>query len=133
VWIKTYCEGLPVSKRLFSLKNVPADEAEEVRKLLTQNGIEFYETPARFWIFSMEAIWLQDEHHYEKARQLIDHYQTQRQQQQRLLYQQAKDAGQAPTTLRLFLNHPLRFLLALLGIAVVLYLSIKPFLSLGIL
>lgn len=120
-----------MSKRLFSLRNVPDDEAEEVRALLEQNNIEFYETPARYWVFSMAAIWLKQESDFVQARKLIDQYQLQRQQQQRQLYRQAQQSGQAPTVFRLFINNPLRFILALLAISVVLYLSIKPFLSLS--
>lgn len=120
-----------MSKRLFSLKNVPDDEAQEVRELLTSNGIDFYETPARFWIFSMAAIWLKHESEFERARALIDQYQLRRQQEQRRLYQQAQQSGQALTIARLFLQNPLRFVLALLAIAFVVYFSLKPFLSLS--
>jgi len=120
-----------VSKRLFNLKNVPDDEAHDVRNLLNEHGIQFYETPARFWIFSMAAIWLVDAADFDKARQIIDQYQVQRQQRQRELYLQAKQAGQAITVWKLFLSQPLRFVLALLGITVVLYFSLKPFLTLG--
>ena len=43
---------------LFRLRNVPDDEADEVRHLLNENSIEFYETSAGNWGISMPAIWL---------------------------------------------------------------------------
>ena len=119
-----------MAKRLFNLRQVPADEANEVRALLAENAIEFYETPERFWVFSMAAIWLKNNDDFAKARALLDNYQAQRSEQQRQRYLADKASGQASTVVRLFLNNPLRFILALLGIAVILYLSIKPFLSL---
>ena len=61
---------------LFKLRGVPDDEAEEVREVLKGAGIDFYETPPSRWGVSMEAIWLQDEEQMERARALIDGYQS---------------------------------------------------------
>lgn len=118
-------------KRLFNLKNVTEDEAREVRELLEQHRIGYYETPERFWGFSVPAIWLQSESDYEKARALLDQYQAQRAIEQKQQYQEAKARGEAPNVWRFFIDHPLRFILALLGIAVVLYFSVKPYLMLS--
>jgi len=118
-----------MAKRLFNLRNVPDDEATQVRQLLDDQGIEYYETPARFWVFSMPAIWLIRDSDFEAASASIQRYQVQRQQQQRELYRQAKEQGRAPTLWRKFLQAPVQFILTLLAIAVVLYLSLKPFMS----
>ena len=45
-----------MSKLLFRLRNVPDDEADEVRELLTQHSIEFYETGAGNWGISMPRV-----------------------------------------------------------------------------
>ena len=44
-----------MSKLLFRLRNVPDDEAEEVRQLLEEHGIETYETDAGNWGISLRS------------------------------------------------------------------------------
>ncbi|MDN5848716.1 MAG: DUF6164 family protein, partial [Nitrococcus sp.] len=56
---------------LLNLRGVPEDEAEEIRDLLTEHGVAFYETLPSRWGISMGAIWLRDEHQREEAKQLI--------------------------------------------------------------
>ena len=63
---------------LFNLRGVPEDEADEVRELLTEQDIDFYETSAGNWGMSMPALWLRDVADLEKARQLLNAYQQQR-------------------------------------------------------
>ena len=46
---------------LFKLKDVPDDEAEEVRQLLAAEDIEFYETEAGSFGLSFAAIWITDD------------------------------------------------------------------------
>ena len=48
--------ALYMSKLLFRLRHVPEDEAEEVRALLEQNSIEFFETFAGNWGISLPAL-----------------------------------------------------------------------------
>jgi len=69
-----------MSKQIFRLRNVPDDEAEEIRLLLREHGIEFYETPGGNWGISMPALWLNDEneHRAEEAKALIEEYQEER-------------------------------------------------------
>jgi len=61
-----------MSALLFSLRNVPYDEAEEIRQLLTSSEVEFYETPAGKWGISSPAIWLQDKNELQRAKSLIE-------------------------------------------------------------
>ena len=63
---------------LFSLRHVPDDEADDIRDLLVENQLNFYETNAGNWGISMPAIWLSDDQQYAEARSLIDEYQEQR-------------------------------------------------------
>jgi len=109
---------------LFKLKGVPDDEADEVRALLTKHQIDFYETPSSIWGVSMEAIWLKDDSHLEQAKALLADYQQQR-------LQQAREQQQRQSLWDKFRDDPLQFIIFMALIALILYFSIKPFLSLG--
>lgn len=117
---------------LFKLKGVPESEADQVRELLTQHDIDFYETPASMWGVSMEAIWIRDDSLLEKARPLIDEYQKKLQQQVKKEYQELKNQGKAPNIWSRLKDDPMQFIAFTLVVAVILYLSIKPFISLGV-
>jgi len=114
---------------LFRLRNVPDDEADEIRELLTAHGIDWYETPAGKWGISMPAIWLRDDSQLQRAGELLFEYQLQRSQRIRNEREQALREGRAETILDRIQREPLRFLLYAIGILAVLYLSIKPFVS----
>lgn len=115
-----------MAKQVFSLRNVFADEAEDVRGLLYTHDIEFYETTAGNWGVSVAAIWLHNDSDFEQARDLIADYQRNR----------ASGLG-VPSkasrrqillnTFRDMLDQPLRFLLMLLLAAGILTISVKPF------
>ena len=116
--------------QLFRLRGVPDDEADEVRQLLADHQVDFYETPGGAWGASMPALWLNDESEYERARALIDEYQEQRAQAARAERERARREGRDRSILDELLENPVRFVL-FVGIAVlVLYLSTKPFLDL---
>jgi Family of unknown function (DUF6164) len=116
---------------LFSLRGVPEDEADEVRELLNEHEIDFYETSAGNWGVSMPALWLRDEAELIKAQQLLAHYQQQRQISQRQLYLQRKQLGQSKTLLTAFLEKPLLFSVYLAMIVLVIYVSIKLLFEFG--
>lgn len=116
---------------LFSLRGVPEDEAYEVRELLSEHQINFYETSAGNWGVSMPALWLRDKVDLEKARRLLDEYQQQRQITQRQLYLELKRTGQAKTLLTLFKEKPLLFTTYLVAMVLVVYVSIKLLFELG--
>lgn len=117
---------------LFSLRGVPEDEAYEVRELLTAHEINFYETSAGNWGVSMPALWLRDGSDLEKARQLLDQYQQQRQIIQRQLYLERKQAGQSKTLFDSFKEKPLVFVAYLAVLILVIYASIKFLFELGL-
>lgn len=106
---------------LFKLNQVPLDEAEEVRELLREQQIPFYETTQGFWGFSLGALWLADDqsHKLQAAEQLIEQYQLQRQQQARAQYQPR-------SVFSALMEKPLRLVL-LSAVLVILYFSISPF------
>jgi hypothetical protein len=112
---------------LFRLNNVPEDEAEEVRALLTENGIDFYETHAGNWGVSAAAIWLRDASRLEEAKSLLATYQEERASRVREEYRQSGSAGLKRGLLGELKAHPLRLLVYLAVVAAVLYLSTMPF------
>lgn len=117
--------------KLFSLHNVPDDEAEEVRELLRGNAIDFYETPAGNWGISVPSIWLHDESQLEEAKALIGDYQKERLVRAREEYAQLERAGRRRTIGDVIRENPLRFVAYLAAIAALLYFSTQPFLDIG--
>ncbi len=117
--------------RLFNLRNVPEDEADEVRQLLTGNEIDFYETHAGGWGISSPAIWLHDNSHLEQAKELIKAYQCERAAMARTTYEQLRREGRHPTLMHNIRSHPLQFILLVLMGLFILYVSLSPFLHFG--
>ena len=72
-----------MSKLLFKLRNVPDDEALEVRELLELNDIDYFETTPGNWGISMPGLWLHDADDFPRARALLDDYQADRAQRER--------------------------------------------------
>lgn len=112
---------------LFKLRNVPDDEASEVRALLTEHEIPFYETTAGNWGISMPAIWLHNDEHYTKARSILDAYQHERSARMREQYLADKSAGRAETMSGLIRRDPVRTLGYLVLIAAIIYFSVVIF------
>ena len=117
---------------LFSLRGVPEDEADDVRELLTEQNIDFYETSAGNWGMSVPALWLRDDADLEKARSVLNAYQQQRFLTSREHYLQLKKAGQQKTLLKAFIEKPLLYSAYLFTIALVVYVSIKLLFELGL-
>jgi len=120
-----------MAKLLFKLKNVFDDEADDIRQLLDENQIDYYESPAGNWGISMHALWLNNESQFETARELIDEYQQQRSQRVQDEIEQQKASGEFETILQRALNRPIQFIIYLAFILFILYLSIAPFLGIG--
>ena len=120
-----------MSVQLFRLKNVPEDEAEDIRELLTSHRIDHYETPAGNWGISMPAIWLNDDDQLEQAKSLIDQYQNQRLARVRNEYEINKKEGKRQNILAELLENPIQLILYIAIAAVILYFSVKPFLEFG--
>lgn len=114
----------PMPILLFALKNVPEDEAAEIRALLDIHAIDFYETSDGNWGFSMPAIWLSDNTQLTKAQQLLADYHVERYQTQRQQYLADKQARGTSTFLSNLAKHPFRFVLYTLSAGLILYLSI---------
>lgn len=117
--------------RLFSLHNVPDDEADEVRELLTGHALDFYESPEGNWGISMPAIWLYDENQLQEARALIAEYQKKRLVRVREEYALMQQNAMNRTMLDVIKENPLRFMIYVAFIAMVIYFSIQPFMDIG--
>lgn len=115
--------------RLFSLRHVPEDEADDVRRLLDEHGIDFYETAASGWGVSVPAIWLYSETRFNEAKALIDRYQQQRANHAQKRYQQLSDSCCQQTVFDKLKQQPIHFILFTTMILFVLYVSLSPFLS----
>lgn len=106
-----------MAKLVFRLNDVPEDEADAVRALLSDNHIDYYETSAGNWGFSVAGIWIKHNEDRQRARQLIDAYQ-----------QQLSDRPTETVSFtQLVLQQPLRVIIYLLIVAFILYVSIMPF------
>ena len=120
-----------MSVLLISLRNVPDDEAAEIRALLDANAIEFYETPAGRWGISAPAIWVKEKQSLPVAKALIEQYQRERFATQRAAYERLKQEGRNKTLGDAIKEDPVRFIVYLAIVAFVLYFSIRPFFALG--
>lgn len=109
-----------MAKLVFALKYVPEEEANDIRALLTENEIEFYETTAGRWQISLAAIWVRHNEDFQRARALIEEDQQQR--------AKPKASGNSfLLTLAHAKQNPLEFFLTLVAICFVGGLSILPF------
>jgi len=62
--------------KVFEFKGATDREMDDVRLLLHDNGIEYYETPRGNFGMSMAAIWVSDEQSYVQARKILEEYQA---------------------------------------------------------
>jgi hypothetical protein len=120
-----------MAKLLFKLRYVPEDEAEEVRRLLLEHGIDIYETSAGNWRISMPAIWIKNEDQLQRAKLLLDNYQQSRYERAREEYEYRKSVGEAPTFRAKLSNNPLQVSFYSALILLVLFISVAVFLNLN--
>lgn len=114
--------------QIFKLRSVPDDEANEIRSLLHEKEIEFYETNNGNWGISLPAIWVHDKNEAKKAKALIENYQQERQQRAQTEWQAQEERGENPTIWDRFKASPLQFISYIIMIIVVAYITLLPFL-----
>jgi hypothetical protein len=112
------------------MRDVPDDEAEEVRDLLKAHSIEYFETFAGNWGISMPAIWIQNPDQFAQARELLDNYENSRAEKVRDGYGEKLAQGEAKSSLQLFLDRPFQFLAYWILIVIVVFISIYYFFNL---
>ena len=111
-----------MAKLLFKLRNVPADEADEVRAWLQDHAIDFHETPPGPWGISSAGLWVNDDADLDRAKALMADYQCRRREQAQASQAAAQRNGSAETFASLLQARPwyvLGMLLAIIGILVV--------------
>lgn len=116
-----------MSKLLMNLRNVPEDEADDVRAMLDAQRIAFYETRPSIWGISAGGIWITEDAAFADARRAMDDYQQQRATRARAEHAAAKRAGTAATFFTLLRADPARVVLSVLGILLALGLVTLPF------
>lgn len=121
-----------MAKLLLNLRNVPEDEADEVRDLFESHAIDVYETKPSLWGVSAGGIWLADDTQLEKARHLLTAYQAERSATARAEYQDAVRQGRVPSTWANLKAKPREAIVAVLGIALMLAVATLPFLLFGL-
>lgn len=115
-----------MAKLLLNLRNVPDDEADEVRALLDDHGIGHYDTPTGFWNISLGGIWVREDVAFVEAKRLMAGYQAQRAARVRAENEAARRDGTAGTFMTVLRNEPLRVLSAVLGIIFAIALVLLP-------
>ncbi len=116
---------------IFKLNGVSDDEADQVRTLLDENSIDYYETSAGRWGVSVAALWVKNDADKPVARALIEEFQVHRQAQIKAEYEQLRTQGELENTLSRLLSKPLQSIFYIIFILLIIYLSLSPFISIG--
>jgi hypothetical protein len=115
-----------MAKLLLNLRNVPDDEADDVRALLDEHDIAYYETSPGVWNISLGGIWVRDDAAFAEAKRVMAEYQAQRGARIRAEHEAARRDGTADTFWTVLRDQPMRVLLAVLGILFALALVVLP-------
>ncbi len=113
---------------LLNLRDVPDDEAAEIREMLDQHQIAFYETEPNRWGISAGAIWIKEDSEANRAKVLMAGYQGERKSRAQADYESAKREGTLETFWSQMRRQPQRLVMILLGVAIFVALSLWPFL-----
>ena len=117
-------------KLLLNLRDVPDDEADDVRRFLDSNRIGYYETRPSFWGISAGGIWIRVDDDVAEAKRLMAEYQRERQARARAAHAEAQRDGTAERFVDVLRTRPLQVVLAVIGMALVLGLMVVPVLQL---
>jgi hypothetical protein len=115
-----------MSKLLLNLRDVPDDEADDVRGFLDSGGIDYYETRPSRWGISAGGIWIRDDDDVAEAKRLMSEYQRERQARAREERAEAERNGTAETFADVLRKQPLRVALTVITIALLLGLVAVP-------
>lgn len=119
-----------MARHMMNLRNVPADELEEIHALMESHAIIVYETSAGNWGISLPALWLYDDSQFDEARALLDTYAAERGERVRREHAALKAAGKARTFMDIARENPVRFVLYIALIAGIGWFSLVPFIRL---
>jgi Family of unknown function (DUF6164) len=119
-----------MSKLLLNLRDVPDDEADDVRRFLDSGGIGYYETRPSRWGISGGGIWIRDDADVAEAKRLMAEYQRERLARAREERAEAERTGTAQTFADVLRTQPLQVALTVIAIALLLGLMAAPMLLL---
>lgn len=102
-----------------------------MRATLDEARIAFHETPPSMWGISAGGIHVSENADFERARRLMDDYQTQRAARVRAEHEAAVRDGTAGTFWTVLRDEPVRVVLTLLAIVLLLGLMALPMILLG--
>ncbi|MGI1679064.1 MAG: DUF6164 family protein [Cellvibrionaceae bacterium] len=120
-----------MNKLLIKLNNVPEDEANEIRSILSDHHIAYYETNMGTFGIGVAGIWLQEEADFEQSKVLLDEYAKQRLAQAQIEQQEAIEKNQHETFLKKVIREPFKIFLCLAAIGFIMYISIVPFVEMA--
>lgn len=121
-----------MAKLLLNLRNVPDDEADDVRAFLDAARIEHYETRPGPWGISAGGIWVRNDEDVAEAKRHMAQYQRERAERVRAETAQARRDGTAETFSDIARAQPLRVVVILVAIALLLGLMALPAILIGL-
>jgi Family of unknown function (DUF6164) len=116
-----------MARKLLNLRHVPGDELEEIYELLQSHDIACYETSAGLFGISLPALWVRDELQWPKAQALLEEYSTERLRRAREQQAEAMANGQVRTLWQVFAERPVRFVVYLMIVVALVYVSTAQF------
>lgn len=116
-----------MSHLLFKLNSVPEEEANEVRQLLEDSEIDFYETDAGRWGLGYAAIWTRDATVVDRAKEDIQQYQLERYKRVKAEHDAQEQSGEKVSRLDFFLMSPVKFSLLVIFTILLAYFTVVPF------
>lgn len=116
-----------MSRLLLNLRHVPDDEADDVRTLLDEAGIEWYETPIGRWGIGLGGIWIRDREELPRARELLRDYDRERFERARADHAERARRGELETMVHRLIQDPVGVCLRLGAVAFILFLMLYPF------
>lgn len=119
-----------MARLLLNLRNVPDDEADEVRAMLDAHRIVFYETPSTAWGLFAGGIFVKENEDIAEAKRVMAEYQAGRSARARAEHAAARRDGTAETFRTVLREQPMRVVLTILAIACLLGLVALPMLLL---
>lgn len=115
-----------MSVLIFRLNDVSEEEAQDVRELLNDHDLDFYETSPGRWGLSVAGLWLKNENQKVNARELIDEYQLSRSQH----FASLQNEYRQETLIDRLKKSPVQFIAYTSLALFILFISLSPFVNL---
>ncbi len=115
-----------MARLLLRLSQVPEDEAQAVRELLDQAGIDFYETQAGRWLLGVHALWLTHNEDEAEALALLNAFHQQRQADALAQQAELESQGIQPRFIDRLITQPLSIIWRLVVILLILAIGLIP-------